>query len=54
MVENKKHLFHAESPIQKNLGRVAVVSDCAHALGASRDGKMVGEAADFTLIAIMR
>ena len=41
-------MFKAESPIQKILGRVAVVSDCAHALGASRNGKMAGEAADFT------
>lgn len=47
-VENKKHLFHAESSVQELLGRVAVVSDCAHALGASRHGKMAGEAADFT------
>lgn len=47
-VENKKYLFKAESPIQEIIGRVAVVSDCAHALGASRHGKMAGEAADFT------
>ncbi len=47
-VENKKHLFKAESPVQELLGRVAVVSDCAHALGAFRHGKMAGEAADLT------
>lgn len=47
VVENKKHLFKATKPIQEALGRVAVVSDCAHALGASRHGKMAGEAADF-------
>jgi dTDP-4-amino-4,6-dideoxygalactose transaminase len=46
-VERKKHLFRAESPLQETLGRVAVVSDCAHALGASRQGKMAGEASDF-------
>lgn len=46
-VENKRHLFHPSNPIQEALGRVAVVSDCAHALGASRHGKMAGEASDF-------
>lgn len=47
-VENKKHLFQATNKIQKAMGRIAVLSDCAHALGASRNGKMTGEIADFT------
>lgn len=47
-VENKKHLFNPSNKIQEAMGRVAVLSDCAHALGASRDGKMTGEIADFT------
>lgn len=47
VVESRKHLFRAAGPIQEQLGRVAVVSDCAHALGASRHGKMAGEASDF-------
>lgn len=47
-VERKKHLFQAKGNVQRALNRVAVVSDCAHALGASRDGKMTGEIADFT------
>lgn len=47
-VENKKHLFRAANEIQKRIGRVAVIADSAHALGASRKGKMAGEAADFT------
>lgn len=47
-VENKKNIFKPSNPIQEALGRVAIVSDCAHALGASRHGKMAGEAADFT------
>lgn len=46
-VENKKHLFKPSNPIQETIGRVAVVSDCAHALGASRHGKMAGEVSDF-------
>ncbi|MBQ2986515.1 MAG: DegT/DnrJ/EryC1/StrS family aminotransferase [Tyzzerella sp.] len=47
-VENKKYLFRASGKIQEALGRVAVFSDCAHALGASRHGKNAGEIADFT------
>jgi dTDP-4-amino-4,6-dideoxygalactose transaminase len=46
--ENKKYLFKASNPIQEALGRVAVVADCAHALGASHYGKMAGEVADFS------
>lgn len=47
-VENKKNIFKPSNSIQEALGRVAIVSDCAHALGASRHGKMAGEVADFT------
>ncbi len=47
-VENKKNIFKPSNAIQETLGRVAIVSDCAHALGASRHGKMAGEVADFT------
>lgn len=47
-VENKKHLFKPNSDIQKALGRVAIVSDGAHSLGAQWHGKMAGEIADFT------
>lgn len=46
-VENKKYLFKAENPIQEAIGRVAIISDCAHALGATRNGKMAGETSDF-------
>lgn len=47
-VENKKHLFRSVGKLQEAMGRVAVLSDCAHGLGAVRDGKMTGEIADFT------
>lgn len=46
--ENKRNLFHPSNSIQKAIGRVAVLADCAHALGAKRHGKMAGEIADFT------
>ena len=48
IVEKKKNVFRACNDIQKAIGRVAVLADCAHALGASKDGKMAGEIADFT------
>lgn len=47
-VERKKNLFTPKTDIQKALGRVAVLADAAHSLGAKRDGKMAGEIADFT------
>lgn len=48
VVERKKNLFTLKNEIQKALGRVAVLADGAHSLGASRNGKMAGEIADFT------
>lgn len=47
-VENKKHLFSPSSRVQRALGRVAVLADGAHSLGASKNGKMAGEISDFT------
>lgn len=47
-VENKKKLFHSSNRIQEAMGRVAVLADGAHSLGASKNGKMAGEIADFT------
>lgn len=48
IVERKKNLFKPANQIQKKLGRVAIVSDSAHAFGAQWHGKMIGEVADFT------
>ena len=52
IVNRQKHKFHPNGPIQEALGRVAVVTDAAHAFGARRkmdgDWKMCGEIADFT------
>ena len=53
-VESKRNLFRPlegnslGARIQQTIGRVLVFADCAHALGASRKGKMAGEIADFT------
>ncbi|MGN1117706.1 MAG: DegT/DnrJ/EryC1/StrS family aminotransferase, partial [Acutalibacteraceae bacterium] len=48
IAERKKSLFRPKSEIQKAMGRIAVLADCAHALGASRNGKTAGGTADFT------
>ena len=54
VVESKKSLFKAKegdslgARIQQAIGRVIVFADGAHSLGASRNGKMAGEIADFT------
>lgn len=48
IAEEKKNLFHASNEIQEAMGRIAVLADGAHAFGASREGKMAGEIADFT------
>ena len=48
IVERKRNLFKASKDIQKAIGRVAVVTDAAHAFGASYKGKMVGSIGDFS------
>lgn len=54
VVEKKRAIFRPKegeslgARIQRAIGRVLIFSDAAHALGASRNGKMAGEIADFT------
>lgn len=48
VLESKKELFSPSNDIQKAIGRVAVVADCAHALGAERKGLKAGRIADFS------
>ncbi len=47
-VLNKKHLFNPKTELQKKLARIAVVTDAAHAFGASQKGKKCGQISDFT------
>lgn len=47
-VESKRSLFRPNNELQKSFGRVMVVADGAHALGAKWRGQMVGAIADFT------
>lgn len=48
IAERKKAMFHPANKIQEKMGRIAVLADAAHALGAEKDGKRCGEIADFT------
>lgn len=48
IVERKRSLFHPSTDLQKSIGKVAIIGDASHALGASYKGKMVGSIADFT------
>lgn len=47
-VEARRQLFQPKTDLQAAFGRVIVLADAAHAFGASRQGKMCGEIADFT------
>lgn len=48
VVESKKHLFYPKTAIQKEFGRIVVMADAAHSIGASYKGKRSGAVADFT------
>ena len=48
IVEKKKHLFCAQNQIQRDMGRISVNADAAHAFGAKWHDKMVGSIADFS------
>lgn len=48
IVEEKKNLFKSNNEMQSLFNRIIVISDGAHVIGASRNGKMAGNIADFT------
>ena len=39
IAEEKKSMFHPKSEIQKKMGRIAIMADGAHAMGAVQNGK---------------
>ncbi len=47
-VERARADFRPRGELQKRLGRIAVMADTAHALGASYHGRPVGSVADFS------
>ncbi len=48
IVKRNKEKFKAKSELQEKIGRIAVIADGAHSFGASRNGIMTGNLADFT------
>ena len=48
IIERKKKLFKPKGEMQKLLGRIAVMADTAHSLGAEYKGKKTGLVGDFS------
>ncbi len=48
VLESKKYLFKPNNDLQKQIGRIAVIADAAHSVGAKYKGKPNGTVADFT------
>lgn len=48
IAEKKRNLFQPKSDIQKKMGRIAIIADGAHAMGAVQNGVHCGKIADFT------
>ncbi|MBU2938628.1 DegT/DnrJ/EryC1/StrS aminotransferase family protein [Lacinutrix sp. C3R15] len=49
LVNNTRDLFHATHPNQEKLGRIVVIADAAHAIGAQYKNKFVGTTTDITV-----
>ncbi|HEY9059406.1 MAG TPA: DegT/DnrJ/EryC1/StrS family aminotransferase [Pseudobacteroides sp.] len=47
-INNKRDLFKPSSKLQESIGRVAVIADAAHSLGAVYKGEKCGSVSDFT------
>lgn len=47
-IESKQDLFKPSNEIQEKIGRIVVMSDCAHGFGSLRNGIKSGNFADFT------
>lgn len=47
-IESKRHLYRPNNSRQEELGRVAIIVDGAHSLGAELRGRKAGEIGDFT------
>ncbi|MDR0790504.1 MAG: DegT/DnrJ/EryC1/StrS family aminotransferase [Bacteroidales bacterium] len=47
-----KELFHAESKVQQDLGRILLLSDSAHSIGARTEGRNVAELVDIAVLSL--
>ncbi len=52
IVEHKRDIFEATSDVQEKLGRIMVISDAAHSLGATYNNKQVGSNADIVIFSL--
>nr|WP_298998273.1 DegT/DnrJ/EryC1/StrS family aminotransferase [uncultured Allomuricauda sp.] len=52
LVEKKSSSFKAENSIQEKLGRILVISDAAHSLGANYKGNQTGTLTDVTIFSL--
>ena len=48
IAEKKRSIFQPKTDIQKKMGRIAIIADGAHAMGAVQNGVHCGKIADFT------
>lgn len=48
LAERNKHKFKPSNKLQESIGRIAIVADSAHSLGAEYKGRKTGSIADFT------
>ncbi|PIC85453.1 capsular biosynthesis protein [Sporosarcina sp. P20a] len=48
IVNRKRDLFNPSNELQERMGRITVIADAAHSLGAVYKGNVSGEVADFT------
>ncbi|MEM9075528.1 MAG: DegT/DnrJ/EryC1/StrS family aminotransferase [Bacteroidota bacterium] len=52
LVKNKSSLFEASNDIQKKLGRILVIADAAHSLGAVYKGTPIGGCTDIAIFSL--
>lgn len=52
LAERSKAIFNPTSEVQKKLGRILVVSDAAHSIGATYKGKKSGTLTDITIFSL--
>ncbi|MCM4167325.1 UDP-4-amino-4-deoxy-L-arabinose--oxoglutarate aminotransferase [Arenibacter antarcticus] len=52
LVIHKKGLFKPDNEIQEMLGRILVISDAAHSIGAAYEGKQTGVLTDVTIFSL--
>lgn len=49
IINNKTNVYQPNNKVQEKLGRIALIADAAHSLGANRDDVSSGRATDFTI-----